>query len=85
MAEFADLVHLANCIGVPTRLFFPERGESSSQAKAVCEECLIRSECLEEHIDEPFGVWGGASGRRRYAIRNPHNPRVPPTQYVDIE
>ena len=47
--------------------FFPGRGEPSADAKALCQRCLVRPECLLyalEH-DEPYGVWGGLSARER--------------------
>jgi hypothetical protein len=50
--------------------FFPGRGESLADAKAVCTRCLVRPECLLyalEH-DEPHGVWGGLSVRERHEL-----------------
>ncbi len=60
-----------NCVGVDPDLFFPERGESVAEAKAVCATCVVRAECLAfalEH-NERFGIWGGLSARERRAIR----------------
>ena len=37
----------ANCLGVDPDLFFPERGASTKEAKAVCRGCEVRAECLE--------------------------------------
>src|SRR5687768_11902853 len=36
----------ANCLGCDPELFFPERGESTIEAKAVCAGCAVRVECL---------------------------------------
>ena len=60
-----------NCVGVDPDLFFPERGESVAEAKAVCATCAVRAECLSfalEH-NERFGIWGGLSARERRTIR----------------
>ncbi|TKV61364.1 WhiB family transcriptional regulator [Nakamurella flava] len=42
-------------------LFFAERPDDLERAKALCEPCPIRSECLAGALDraEPWGVWGG--------------------------
>ena len=68
----------AKCLG-HTRLFFaPDESETrtdrrfrESQAKAVCHECVVRTECLSEALksDERFGIWGGLTERERRAAR----------------
>jgi WhiB family redox-sensing transcriptional regulator len=47
--------------------FFPEKGGSTKEAKAVCKKCIVTSECLEwaVSIDEKHGIWGGMSERER--------------------
>lgn len=61
----------ANCLGVDPDLFFPERGASTKEAKAVCRACVVREECLEYALDnsEKFGIWGGLSERERRRLR----------------
>lgn len=61
----------ANCLGVDPDLFFPERGASTREAKAVCSRCVVRTECLEYALNnaEKFGIWGGLSERERRRIR----------------
>jgi WhiB family transcriptional regulator, redox-sensing transcriptional regulator len=61
----------ANCLGVDPDLFFPERGASTSEAKAVCRGCVVREACLEYALGngERFGIWGGMSERERRRIR----------------
>jgi len=68
----------ANCLGCDPELFFPERGESISEARAVCAGCAVRPECLEFAlaIGEKQGIWGGLSERegrrlRRQRARDP--------------
>ena len=62
---------LGSCRGMDPDVFFPDRGESLSPAKAVCAECIVRDECLEYALDngERFGVWGGTSERERRRLR----------------
>jgi len=47
--------------------WFPEKGGSVEQPKAICRRCPVRVECLEFAIEhnERFGVWGGLSERQR--------------------
>ena len=62
---------LGSCRGMDPDIFFPDRGESLRPAKAVCEDCIVRDECLEFALDnrERFGVWGGTSERERRRLR----------------
>lgn len=61
----------ANCLGVDPDLFFPERGASTREAKAVCRGCEVRVDCLEFALahGEKFGIWGGLSERERRRVR----------------
>ena len=65
----------ANCIGVDPDLFFPERGESTREAKEFCLGCAVRLDCLEYALvnGEKFGIWGGLSERERRRIRRSRN------------
>lgn len=60
-----------NCVGVDPDLFFPEKGESAAEAKAVCAGCTVRTECLEAALarNERFGIWGGLSVKERRVVR----------------
>lgn len=63
----------ALCAQTDPEAFFPEKGGSTREAKAVCASCEVRAECLEYALenDERFGIWGGMSERerRRYKRR----------------
>ena len=61
----------ANCLGVDPDLFFPERGASTREAKAVCRGCIVSDDCLEYALQnsEKFGIWGGMSERERRRVR----------------
>ena len=73
----------ANCLGVDPDLFFPERGASTKEAKAVCKGCVVREDCLE------FALQNGekmcirdspGSGRRSFQRDRVRPwPAVPPT------
>src|SRR3954468_15767413 len=56
----------ANCLGVDPDLFFPERGASTKEAKAVCRGCEVRVECLEYALShgEKFGASRRGGDRR---------------------
>jgi WhiB family redox-sensing transcriptional regulator len=61
----------ANCRGADADLFFPERGASTRKAKAICNACDVKEECLDFAIvqGEKFGIWGGMSERERRRVR----------------
>lgn len=72
-----DFMDSGACLDSDPELFFPDSGEGTvqgerewSRAKRVCEECSVRSECLEYAIDNQhdFGVWGGMSEEERKAL-----------------
>ena len=57
------------CAQADPEAFFPEKGGSTREAKAVCSRCPVTAECLEYALahDERFGIWGGMSERERRA------------------
>jgi len=59
--------------------FFPARGESVRDAKAVCMACSVRSECLEFalRLKVAHGVWGGLSERERRTLRRERRRTAP--------
>ena len=58
----------AACIGMPTSMFFPERGDDPGPAKAVCRTCPVRQECLTAGGSSP-GIWGGYTDIERRNMR----------------
>lgn len=62
-----DWMRDALCSGTDTEAFYPNKGESTSDAKRICRRCPVRAECLEYALDmaERFGVWGCRSERER--------------------
>ena len=61
----------ALCAQTDPEAFFPEKGGSTREAKAVCQSCDVREECLEYALanDERFGIRGGLSERERRRLR----------------
>ncbi len=61
----------ALCAQTDPEAFFPEKGGSTREAKAVCQACQVREDCLEYALanDERFGIWGGMSERERRRLR----------------
>ncbi len=56
----------ALCKEYPAVNFFPERGEDTMRARAICARCLVRDECRQAGIDgDEIGIWGGTSGKNR--------------------
>jgi WhiB family transcriptional regulator, redox-sensing transcriptional regulator len=67
----------ANCRGMNPELFFPERGETTAEAKATCRRCDVQVECLLDSLNrgEKHGIWGGKSERERRMIRSAQRNR----------
>lgn len=58
------------CASADPEAFFPEKGGSTKDAKAVCHRCPVEAICLEYALanEERFGIWGGKSERERRRI-----------------
>jgi len=71
-------IEKAKCRGTDPDLFFPERGESTKEAKSVCRDCPIKRECLEYAVQgvEKFGIWGEMSERERRTVRRERKERL---------
>jgi WhiB family redox-sensing transcriptional regulator len=62
----------AACRQVDPERFFPEKAANNDQAMRVCEDCPVRFECLRDALeqkDNPEGVWGCTTKRRRTILR----------------
>lgn len=67
---------LAACDGEDIEIFFPigVAGPAvwqASQAKAICEGCPVREECLSYALwtGQDHGIWGGLTAGERRALR----------------
>lgn len=68
----------AACRELGSRLFFNDTGEQpqdrerrDTAAKEVCALCPVQRACLRHalKVGEPFGIWGGLTGRERRRLR----------------
>jgi len=60
----------ALCAQADPEDWFPEKGQSTRIAKAICCRCPVKAPCLAYALDrgERFGVWGGLSERERRVL-----------------
>jgi WhiB family redox-sensing transcriptional regulator len=64
----------ALCAQADPEAWFPEKGGSLREAKAVCLRCPVQAECVDQALStgERYGLWGGLSERqRRKILRRP--------------
>lgn len=55
--------------------FFSKSYQEAALAKALCERCLVRADCLAFALDgDEAGVWGGTTDIERRGM--PRKPRV---------
>ncbi len=60
----------AACRDRPDVTWFPEKGQSTAPAKAICSECPSKVPCLAFALEtEADGVWGGTSVKERRAAQ----------------
>lgn len=69
-----DWQEKAACKDSNPEVFFVERGQTHlvRAAKAICDICVVKAECLEYAIDRPNvngGIWGGTVLRERINLR----------------
>ncbi len=59
------------CAQVDPDQWFPEKGDSPRQAKAICRNCSVSIECLQYALEHPAieGIWGGTTFKERQQIR----------------
>lgn len=69
----------AACAGCHPDMWFPRRGQNIDPARAVCNTCPVRAECLEYALvwNIPFGVWGGLSEIERRRLHRRQARRLP--------
>lgn len=55
------------CAQTDPDAFYPEKGETTRDAKRICVRCVVSDDCLAYAIrrQEPYGIWGGLSERER--------------------
>lgn len=75
----------AACLGEDLVLFFgpdgerqPEREVRERKAKAICERCPVRAECLDYALNRPekYGLWSGLNAEERNVERRRRQRRA---------
>ena len=57
------------CKGMGLDVFFLSPGKSPKKARAICQRCPVRKDCLKESIVyEERGIWAGMTEEERDAI-----------------
>lgn len=75
LAEPSGWRTYAACAGMDTEVFFPIKGGDPSHALAVCRQCSVAQECLDERMGSKTactfddGIFGGSTQRQRAAMR----------------
>ena len=68
-------------LGESQAIFFPSRGDSIAEAKAICSECPVTEQCLDFALANGcIGVWGGTTERQRRRLRR--SQRATTAQFV---
>lgn len=78
--------HRGLCRSYPVDLWFPERSEHATAAKALCAQCPVEAQCRAWAISQPalLGVAGGLSAEERQRLRRQaRQPAEPPVLDVD--
>lgn len=70
----SEWVQHGACRDADTDLFFPEERAHADEARAFCDRCTVREECLNYALANGLsdGVWGGTSARQRRALVGGH-------------
>ena len=60
--------------GYDLAAFYPERGQPTEPARAVCARCAVRDDCRDFALTEQIkhGIWGGTTERERRRLRREH-------------
>lgn len=68
----------ALCAQTDPEAFYPDKGGSTREAKAICASCPVQAECLDHALanGERYGIWGGVSERQRRRLI-PTSPAAP--------
>lgn len=65
----------ALCREVDPDAWFPEGGSNGVEAKAICQRCDVRTQCLEYALrnGEREGIWGGLGPNQRAQLKRKGN------------
>lgn len=78
LAELIDIIDArrnetwrrdAACAGLPTAIFFPDRGGDDRHPLAICHTCPVAADCLDASRSARYGIWGGVPAKQRRRLR----------------
>lgn len=75
----------ALCVQSDPEAWFPEKGGSTRQPKAICRRCPARVPCLRMALigGDEYGVWGGLSHQERVIAAQEHRRGVSIEEIID--
>lgn len=76
MSDHLAWMEDAACRDEDPDLFFPDRGEATGPAKAICFACPVWDHCFEFGLYQKFGIWAGTSERERRQLRRRRGIRL---------
>ncbi|MFP5299420.1 MAG: WhiB family transcriptional regulator [Actinomycetota bacterium] len=66
-AQDQDWRAFGSCASFDPEIFFAVGAQEHRQAKSICGDCPVRSQCLAYAMEAPVdhGIWGGMTERER--------------------
>lgn len=66
----------AVCASYDPEIMYPDETADKTTARCLCQECPVRTACLEDGLDDDYGIWGGYTPSERARLRK-HLPAEP--------
>jgi WhiB family transcriptional regulator, redox-sensing transcriptional regulator len=82
-----EWVSEGKCRDMDSAIFFPSDGIGVQIARRICEDCPVKSPCLEYALADrvDHGVWGGTSEReRRRILRSRRMSSMAPSRTIRV-
>lgn len=79
----------AACKGVDPERWYPSKGQTAKEGRAICATCPVIAQCLAHALERPetHGIWGGANQRtlrRMRVLRGRELAWLPPRHGIDL-
>ena len=59
----------AACADYDPENWYPDERTDKTFARIVCQECPVRTACLEDGLEDEWGMWGGYTPTERARLR----------------